>query len=331
MTRKNKLVRLGLVGLGKQGQEHFDASKNCKKARIVACCDTSEDKRELFKTSFPDIPCYGDLEDLLRVGELDGLVLALPHHVYSECLDKIKNWGKPVLKEKPLARNLSEAFAFLEPAGGKGGNLRTGIQRRKHPTYARLKEEICHKDIRALELVLHLGFDPLKEPLDWRGDQKKVGGGALLDSGYHMIDLAIFLIGSFEVVSANLWLGDKPAGSKMIETDATIIGRSGKTWVRIESKVGGKEKKEVVRVATPNEIYRADRESLSVDQNEIFCCSNTWKQAMATQIDAFAEDILEKKLDQPEVWEQLAVMRIIENAYAFARQVGAFEGGYKCG
>ena len=59
-------------------------------------------------------------------------------------------------------------------------------------------------------------------------------------AGYHLVDLTLFLLGSFEVIHTNLWKGKEPATPSMLETEATVLGRSGRTWLRIECWVGGK-------------------------------------------------------------------------------------------
>jgi predicted dehydrogenase len=324
-------VRLGLVGLSKQGREHLEAAAACSSACFVAGCDSDEAIRAGCSAAFPQLSCHAGIASMLQAEPVEGLVLALPHHVYAEIWPEVTASGLPVLKEKPLGRTLREALTFLDLGSRPGVHLRTGIQRRRHPSYARLKQELSGSDVRAVEAVLHLGFNPDERPRGWRGEPAKAGGGALLDCGYHMIDLAVFLVGPFEVVSANLWFLGRPAVPEMLETEANLLGRAGKAWVRVESRVGGERKKEEVRVATAGEVYRADRESVWRDGVEVFRGPVTWAQALAAQLDAFAEDIRRGRFDEPEVWEQGPVMRIIENVYALARQVGPFRGGYESG
>lgn len=147
-----------------------------------------------------------------------------------------------MLKEKPLGRDIKEAQHFVNTAREQGCPIQTAIQRRQHPSYIFVKDQLKNQTITELRAHLHLGFAiELDSPNTWRSDRKTSGGGALLDSGYHLIDLIHYLIGQFELINACLWDGDKliQAESDSVESEAILLGRQASTWVKIESKVSG--------------------------------------------------------------------------------------------
>ena len=135
----------------------------------------------------------------------------------------------------------------------------TAIQRRTHSSYEYLKGLLTGETITALSATLHLGFDPTEKPASWRGVSLQAGGGALLDSGYHMIDLAFYFLSHFNLIDANVWFNGQLGTAEMLDTDASLVGRSGQTWVRIESRVGGEQKdgryqkKELIEIQTESD------------------------------------------------------------------------------
>lgn len=330
MKGGNPRVRLGLIGGANQGRDHLRAAANAELAEIVAVCDEAHSVRESLRCEYPTLRLYESIDGMLGNERLDGLILALPHHVYAFVLNEIAHYGLPMLKEKPLGRNLTEARAFLEVVEHGGGRIVTAVQRRAHPTYQRLTQFIRDEplQINAIRAVLHLGFDPRKSPDSWRGDAGKAGGGALLDSGYHMVDLVHGLVGTMNLIHASMWACDTLGCSATLETDAVLIGRAGSTWIRIESKVGGEpdasrtsgfRKFEEVTLDTNSGVWCADRERVTQNGKERFCCDQSWSLAMAGQLDQFAEKIRDQCYDSNEVWQQLPTMRVIEEAYARAR------------
>jgi len=327
-------INLGLVGCNNQGREHLNAVCRTTGVKISAICD--DNKKILKKTGddFPDVELFSDLDQFLSKN-LDGYILALPHHVYPQIWVKLMEAQKPLLKEKPLGRNLKESISFLNQCQKANIPLVTAIQRRTHPSYSFLKNALKIQNIKEITACLHLGFNPCQKPDSWRGDPEKSGGGALLDSGYHMVDLIHFLVGPFNLIQANIWHNGKLGHAGMIDTDASLIGRRQGTWIRIESSVGGNRdesdryiKKERIIVKCDKDIFEADREGVKKNDTIIFECSRSWEQAMAAQLMNFAEKIRTDEYDSYEIWEQVPAMKVISMAYKLAEFNAPFNGGY---
>ena len=315
-------LRLGVVGANKQGREHLVAAPG---VRVVAACDVSPDVRAALRRDYPDLPCHDSLQEMCATEGLDGLIVAVPHHVVPELWPEILAAGLPVLKEKPLGRTLAEAHQLLGDARRARVPVVTAIQRRNHPSYLYLAERLATADVRALSATLHLGFDPTRGSAGWRAERQKAGGGALLDSGYHMVDLAQHLLGPLTFVHANLWCLDRPAGPDDMETDAVLLARAGATWVRIESRLGGRpdperpgryRKYERIEVETDVHRYAADRSGVWEDAVQVYACPPDWRDGMALQLETFAARIRDGRFDTALVWDQVAAMRVISRAYA---------------
>ena len=327
------MVRLGLIGANKQGLEHVFASTCCQDVAFVAAIDTNKQTCKSFQSAYPNISVFSDAYEFFRV-PVDGYVLALPHHVYEGIWATLMTQGKPLLKEKPLGRTLKEAAQFLSECKKYNVPLVTAIQRRNHASYIHLKNLVQGQTIRTVTATLHLGFDPTNKPDSWRGVPISAGGGALLDSGYHMVDLVFFFLSHLHLIDANIWFNGRLGTAEMLDTDAFLIGRSGQTWVRVESCVGGEavqgqyQKKELIQIETENGLYEANREWVKKDGVVVYECSKKWTNAMADQLEHFGAMITSGQFDTPKVWDQVSIMEIIEKAYSIANLKAPFEGGY---
>lgn len=328
------MKRLGVIGLGNQGLEHIRGSEHTDSVSIIAGYDPSPAATLFCQEHYPDIQICSSLEQLLsQEVALDGIIIALPHHAYEAVLPHLFSRKLAILKEKPLARSVDEARSFVSQAKHANCLLQTAIQRRTHPSYQVLKEQIAREDISEIKLTMNLGFNR-SDSNTWRDDKIKSGGGALLDCGYHMVDLALYLIGDFDLVSSTIFRQGKPCHSSKIDDAFEITGRKGATWITIECRTfndhdsecpEGYPKFEQTRVDCRDKIYTANREGVeeynkeNQQQKNIYRCNKEWNIAMSQQLNDFAEQI-DKKLsvNTATLWEQHPAQSIIQQAYQLA-------------
>ena len=116
--------------------------------------------------------------------------------------------GKAILCEKPLANTLAEAKKMLAAAQKAGVIHMICHNYRKAPAVS-LAQELISKG--TLGKIHHFRGTYLQDwpvdpelPLYWRFDKKKSGSGALGDLASHVVDLARFLVGEINEVSALL-------------------------------------------------------------------------------------------------------------------------------
>ena len=333
MTIKKQVV---IIGLGKQAEEHIEATIGHPEIEIIAGIDTSVTRQQAISDQYPEInmPFFASLEDFLAQNlAFDAFILALPHHAYQGLWQPILACQKPILKEKPLGRHYQEARVFMTQANESGHGLMTAIQRRTHPSYVALVNYMSDQNLMANEIHahLHLGKGKVnagKPPdLGWRGDRAQSGGGALLDAGYHMVDLLIYLLGDFDVVAATMWLEDRVDNGTDNEDRSWLLGRSHQTWLFLDTWVkgvedgnGGYQKSESVRLQCDNCEIIANREGVWVDGKSIFTAKRDWQQAMSQQLTDFVRRIDTQNWEDDVIWDQLPAMLKIEQAYALSNQ-----------
>lgn len=325
-------VRLAMIGLGPQGQEHLQAAHLATRATFVAAVDPSPSARQRTAERFPALASqlYEHPEDL-QGQQLDGLVLALPHHAYQHVWAVLLAFGLPMLKEKPLARNLEEALQFLKAAQQARCPLQTAIQRRHHPSYRYCQHAIRRsgEPVREIHAHLHLGFAPAVAQADthtWRNSRNQSGGGSLLDSGYHMVDLLHAIAGPFEWVASTLHTANALTPADGIEDRVHLWGRTEQTWVALDSWLHGEpdpgsksgyKKSEGLSIQTDKNHWFVNRTGvwLNGQAQPEFQTATEWSLSMAAQLDEFATRIRTQRWNAPDVWDQLPSMRIIAQAY----------------
>lgn len=324
MTSK---IHVALIGMGSQGKEHIEAAQKHHQINIVAGVESSAEARKALALSYPDILLFDNIAALKQASQdlgLQGLILALPHHVYEENWQDILAFNLPLLKEKPLGRNYQEAQDFVLQANNKGIVLQTAIQRRHHPSYQFLRSYIQQQQLTIEEIHAHLHLGKKLQPPQanntekWRDLRLWSGGGALLDTGYHLVDLLHYLIGPFELVSATIWGNDKLDDGRLIDDRAWLTARAEQCWISIDTWVHGSAKSEQVMLLTNKGILTANREGVALEGESLFSTQKEWHEAMLKQLSEFAHNIQQQKVQDETIWEQLPAMRLIEEAYRLA-------------
>ncbi len=145
-----------------------------------------------------DVPAYGDNRSLLAEARPRAVYLAVPPNAAPEIISACAERGIHIWKESPLARNLAEGVAMVQGAEQARVKLAVGTQRRFCEGYRRaagLMDRLGEVFLARAHYLFNWGAN-----LDWRGDKASAGGGALLDLGYHPIDLLVRLLGFPEEV-----------------------------------------------------------------------------------------------------------------------------------
>ena len=153
-------------------------------------------------------------EALLADPAVDALYVPLPNSMHLEWAIQAAEAGKPVLLEKPLALNTDEAAKIVEAFERRRLPLMESFMYRFHPQHKRVRELINSDAIGdVVEVHTHLSVDIMNPP-DPNNIRMKpeLGGGALLDMGCYMIDVARMLLAAEPVAARGWWKQDKRFG-----------------------------------------------------------------------------------------------------------------------
>src|SRR5690606_24742062 len=130
----------------------------------------------------------------------------------------------------------------------------------------------------------------------WRHSRIHAGGGALLDAGYHLVDLVHYLCGPFDTVSATLWSNERLDDGQEIDDRAWLTGRAEHCWVMLDIWVQGflcedqqsYQKSESLELITDCGLVIANRDGVWHCGQQVFCEDRSWQRAMISQLDQFA-------------------------------------------
>jgi len=216
------MINLGLIGMGDVGKIHFYNSLHLENARLVAVADISRRARRLAK-SYGVKEAYDDYQKLLENRNIDCVIIALPNFLHAECATMAAEFGKHMLIEKPLARDIEEGKQIVAKARKSGVQTMVGYPLR-FSQLARLKEEISSGRLGDITsaLATHISYGPFYHratssakgtsvPIpvpSWRFQVDLMGGGALIDLGSHMINLLRWFFGD-GISSAKAVLGHR--------------------------------------------------------------------------------------------------------------------------
>jgi len=176
-----------------------------------------------------------DWEEIVNRKEIDVIDIATPTYIHKDMALAAVGAGKHVFCEKPCAATYSQAKAMADAVRNTGIVHYLNHNYRRVPAVAFAKEMI---DRGELGTIYHWIGTYLQDwimdpdfPLTWHLQDKYAGGGPLFDLGSHSIDLARFLVGEIESVTAV---------SKTFIDQRSLPGRGAATFAAGEGSTGEK-------------------------------------------------------------------------------------------
>ena len=106
-------VKLGIVGLGRWAKVLTAAAKTSNKIEIIAGHSRSQEKRDAFSEAF-DIKTYDSLDDILKMEDVEGVIITVPNEQHYSIAKQIAEAGKHVYTEKPISNILEDGLRMQE-------------------------------------------------------------------------------------------------------------------------------------------------------------------------------------------------------------------------
>ena len=200
-----KHLKIGIAGAGGQGRKHLLNCLRLKNTKVIGVADRS--KTTLSTISRLGIKTYEDYREMITKEKPDAVIVALPNDLHAQCCVIASESGCDILVEKPLARNTKEGKHVADHARKTGVKLMVGMCHRFITDCRKLKEEIDTGTLGRIDFASALYFTgPFtsgKQVPEWMFDPAKMGGGALLDCGCHIIDLLLWYFGAVQSVNGH--------------------------------------------------------------------------------------------------------------------------------
>lgn len=103
-----KSYRGAIVGCGARGRAHAEAYRHMKRAKLVACCDPAEEKREALAREF-GVKAYTDTQTMLRQERPDLVHIVTWPDTRVELMTIVSDAGVPACTvEKPIATGVAD-------------------------------------------------------------------------------------------------------------------------------------------------------------------------------------------------------------------------------
>jgi predicted dehydrogenase len=196
-------LKVGIVGSGWMGHVHARAwEKNAPRGEVVAVADVSSQRGERLAAAIGDreVAIYADLDTMLAEADIDAVDICLPHHLHTEAILASARAGKAILCEKPLCTTLEDAVAIKAALEQSGSVFMAAHNQLFQPSLIEACRLLASGALgrpfvfRSIEAVQNRGFSSGNVPRElgggespwaWRADPERMGGGEVIDTGWH--------------------------------------------------------------------------------------------------------------------------------------------------
>ena len=230
-------LRLVLVGAGGIGTAHRNAWAHVPGAEIVAVVDTDAGRAQAM-ASATGAQAFGALAAALAAVRVDAVDVCTPPAFHAEPVRAALEAGLPVVCEKPLSAEPESARAMVAAAKASGQLLMPAFCHRFHPPVARLHELIAEGAMGRICMFRNRFAGPFVGIEDvWFSDPAVSGGGCLMDTSVHSVDLFRFLVGEVAraegaclQVNTDLKPGAEDTASMLLVSDDGAMGYIEASW-----------------------------------------------------------------------------------------------------
>ena len=235
---KSKLIKIGIVGLGRWAKVLTQAAQRSTKFSIVAGYSRSEEKRQSFQKEF-GIQSVPDMETMLADPEIQGVILTVPNEQHLPVAEQVARAGKQVYTEKPIANTLESGLAIEALQEHYGVQVMVGHSARLLKGVRMMRAAMDSGELgRVVFMEANFSNERALEitPDTWRWYRDKAPGGPLSQLAIHQFDTLHFLGGEIESVSS---IASKlsPVGAEVDDQSMTTLrfadgklGYVGSSW-----------------------------------------------------------------------------------------------------
>lgn len=194
------MLRMAVIGSGAMGKIHAGIINATGRAKVEYVFDTVEESAKVLADEV-GAESITDMEELCKK-EIDLAFVCVPNKLHAKVAIEILNAGIAVFSEKPMATGIKDAEAMVEAAKQSGVRLFVGHNRRFAPVYLEAKNSVKAEDYMPHNInIIQNDGDMGGEGSIWAADFKNLGG-FLYDTTIHFLDMAEYLMGEIETVSA---------------------------------------------------------------------------------------------------------------------------------
>ena len=199
-------LKVGLVGTGRIANRHMAPYLEYPdRVRLTAACDVVEPAVKDYAKRAGVDDVYLDLDEMLRKADIDAVDICTRHDLHAPQAIAAAQAGKHVLVEKAMANSVQECRDMIDAAERAGVTLMVAQHLRYSKHAAAAKRFIDKGGLGQIEAVRHQSTSGGNMPDDtghWMRDAKYAGGGMLMVTVVHHLDLLRYFVGNVKRVTA---------------------------------------------------------------------------------------------------------------------------------
>ena len=191
---KAQPARVALVGCGAVAETFHLPALAAAGVTPALLADPSRERLQQVASgqTWPTVERYSE-----RLDDFDAAILSTPHSLHAPLAIDLLEHGKHVLVEKPMALTTAECRAMIAAADNAGVTLTVGLIRRYRNLNRWAKALLdagALGEITSFEFTEGFSYNwRVTTDSFWR--REKSGGGVLVDSGAHTLDLLTWWLG----------------------------------------------------------------------------------------------------------------------------------------
>lgn len=253
---------IGLIGFGMIGKVHALAYREIPHyypnvlppIELAAICTMRAESAQRAARDGNFRAWTTNIDELVARDDVHIVDVCLPNYAHRPAILAAIRAGKHVIVDKPLTMNSTEATEIVHAA--REANVRVGMvfNYRFVPALMLAQRliaenalgQIYHFDIN----YLHTGYQNPNRAMSWRLRHSQSGGGALVDLGSHVIDMARYLLGDFENVNAvtRTFVKERPVDARNEKRETVDVDDA--AWLNAKMQNGAQGTIFVTRFAT---------------------------------------------------------------------------------
>lgn len=217
-------LRFAIIGAGGMGAGHVSTVQGHPRGEVAVACDVNQDV--LAALAAQGVAPTTAWQEALDPDRVDAAIITLPHDQYPEVVNTALARGIHVLKEKPFARDLDDARAMLAAAEKSTATLMVAGQGKYSAGYQHAKavadSGVLGNVFLARGVITYRWGGATGNNWRWRGIRAQSGGVAVIDSGWHILDLITWFRGVPETVYCSLGQGNAFPGEYDVDDRAVL-------------------------------------------------------------------------------------------------------------
>jgi predicted dehydrogenase len=215
-------LRIGVVGAGGIGRTHLRAYADAGNP-AVAVADVDLNRATAAGAEY-GATAYPDMAAMLANADVDAVSICTPPVAHAVEALRAIDAGAAVLCEKPMAMSRQECDRMAAAAGAAGVLLTIGFCHRFQPQIEAMRAAAFRGDIGTVLSFRNRFAGYLSGVEDsWFSRPEVAGGGVLMDTCVHSVDLFRHLIGDVADVRAVTATTKTPLGPALDVEDTTVL------------------------------------------------------------------------------------------------------------